>query len=48
MHYCTASEGFNGTPYKYLELADKHTRCIKNIFSFEMIKAGDENLSAKC
>lgn len=38
MHYCTASEGFNGTPYRYLELSDKHMRCIKNFFLLECLK----------
>lgn len=47
MHYCTASEGFNGTHYRYLELSDKHMRCVKNFF-FEIFKDGDEDLSAKC
>lgn len=31
--YCyTASEGFNRTPYRYLDLSDKHIRYIKLFF----------------
>jgi len=47
MHYCIASEGFNGTPYRYLELSDKYMRHIKNFFSFETFKAREEDLSAE-
>lgn len=45
--YCyTASEGFNQTLYRYLDLSDKHMRYIK-LFLY-MFRVGDEDLSAKC